>query len=314
MEIKRNIVLVFLSLIILFIISGCSFSSSKPTKTVVQNMSTQKVYIKNDVNSYDSYGENKKFIKRLNRADEYYFLEKKADYARLTKSNTQERQHDIWVKLDEIETKKTYFISLKTNASKPFISIDEKDYKENMRLGKGQYQVKIKANNYLDKSLYIQVDDDLKKDITLEFDIELINKKIIEKKIEKDMKESVYIDEKQKLMWQDDDSSIKVKKTWLSKINFETNNYFNTKGDTAESYCTKLNIANFKDWRLPTKNELKDLLSKKQYLKNVSSNWYWSSSSNSVNQELAWSVFFDNADGYADFKNVSNYVRCVRDM
>lgn len=135
----------------------------------------------------------------------------------------------------------------------------------------------------------------------------------IRAKIAKEMKKNVYLDKAQKLMWQDNSAVTEVKKTWISAENYEAKEYSNTSGDTAATYCKKLTLVGYSDWRLPTKEELKNLYTQKESLKNVSANWYWSSSSSTSALERAWGIYFNNGDGYSDLKNTSNYVRCVRE-
>ena len=135
----------------------------------------------------------------------------------------------------------------------------------------------------------------------------------IRAKIAKEMKRSVFLDKAQKLMWQDNSAVTEVKKRWVSAENYEAKEYNNTSGDTAATYCKKLTLVGYSDWRLPTKEELKNLYKQKESLKNVSANWYWSSSSSTSALERAWGIYFNNGDGYGDLKSASNYVRCVRE-
>ena len=132
--------------------------------------------------------------------------------------------------------------------------------------------------------------------------------KIRKEKIRKEREEKLYIDKKQNLIWQDDNMVLINKKPWITEENYNNKKYFDTKGDTAATYCKKLTLGNYKDWRLPTKDELKNLSLQKKYLKNVGSNWYWSDTTSSINNELAWSIYFDNSDGYAD--RITSYNVC----
>jgi len=338
MKIKtKNIIRLFLGIFIMFFMSGC-LPSQKTLQTMLEQKNiTRKIYVKNDVQAYDTYKEEKKVLQVLKRGEEYNIVDIKENFLRLDKNKDNNLKNDVWISFDDIETKKTYFLTLIVNPSTSTIMINNESYKSNKRLVEGNYKITIKADKYLDKSLDIELNQDTKMDITLDFDIEAEKKRIAKKKLEeekirrekirrekirkekvrrekikKERKEKLYFDKKQNLIWQDDNMVLKNKKTWITKENYNNKKYSDTKGDTAASYCKKLILGDFKDWRMPTKDELKNLSLQKEYLKNVGSNWYWSDTTNSMNNELAWSIYFDNGDGYADFKNVSNYVRCVR--
>jgi|TARA_R110002033_G_scaffold138808_2_gene177833 hypothetical protein len=324
---RKNIVQLFLSIFMMFVMSACLPHQEELQVMLNKHNISKKVYIKNDVNAYDSYGKDKKILQTLKREEEYEIVDIKENYARLAKSKNNNLKSDVWVTLDEIETQPTYFVTLIVNAPKPKIILNGKEYESNIRLPKGSYKIDISTDDFLDKSIEIEVQKDTKEEITLDFDIEAQKKRIAKEKIEKERikrekikrerikkerKESIYIDKKQKLIWQDNKAVSEIKKPWLTKVNFDAKNYNNTDDDTAITYCKKLTLANFNDWRLPTKDELKNLSTQKNNLRNISSNWYWSATSNSDNSERAWSIYFDNADGYNDLKNANNYVRCVR--
>ncbi len=333
----KNIFHLFLGIFIVFFISGC-LPSQKVLQTMLEQKNiTQKIYIKNDVEAYDNYKVDKKISQVLKRGEEYNIIDIKENFIRLEKNENNNLKNDVWVSFDDIETQRTYFLTLTANPSSSIIMINNEIYEPNKRLLGGNYKINIRADKYLEESLDIELNQDIKMKITLDFDIEAEKKRIAIKKIEaeklkkeklrkkrlkkeklrkekikKERREKLYIDEKQNLIWQDDDMVLKNKKIWITEGNYNNKKYFDTKGDTATTYCKKLTLGDFKDWRLPTKDELKNLSLQKEYLKNVASNWYWSATTNSMNSECAWSIYFDNSDGYADFKNVSNYVRCVR--
>ena len=106
------------------------------------------------------------------------------------------------------------------------------------------------------------------------------------------------------LMWQDDNASKTVKKTWQEAID----------------YCEDLNFAGHEDWRLPNYNELYSIGDRSKFnpaikdaFENVSSSYYWSSTTYVVSTNSAWYVVFNYGYGYADYKGNGYYVRCVRD-
>lgn len=327
MRITKNIIHLFLGIFLVFVLSGCLPNDKELQFMLIRNDITKNIYIKNDTNVYDGYGNERKVLTTLKRGDEYEVIDIKNDFARLVKTNSNELKDDMWISLAEVEIKPTYFVTLIVDAPNAKVLLNDKEYKLDERLPKGNYKVEISAKNYLDKTLEIEVNEDLKKEIILDFDEELekqrLEKQRLEKekikreklkkeRIKKEIEREIYIDKEQKLMWQDNSSVIEVKKVWLTQTNFDDKKYNNTDGDTASAYCKKLVIANLKGWRLPTKDELKNLFTQKENLKNTSSNWYWSSTSSPTYDERAWSIYFDNGDGYTDFKNNGNFVRCVR--
>ncbi len=88
-------------------------------------------------------------------------------------------------------------------------------------------------------------------------------------------------------------------------------------------FIKKLNserFGGFSDWRLPTKDELKSIVDKKnndlaintEYFPNTVASWYWSSTTYASNTDYAWIVNFYY--GYDDGTNKTHnrYVRAVR--
>ena len=105
------------------------------------------------------------------------------------------------------------------------------------------------------------------------------------------------------LMWQDDENAKSVGKTWNGAI----------------EYCKNLSLVGYKDWRLPTIEELMSIVDKSRYptikkeFKNSSSSYYWSSTTYMSYKSYAWVVYFGNGDVYNNYKDSTYYVRCVRD-
>jgi len=323
----RGIIQIISCVLVIVGISGCLPFEQELQLMLNQHKITKKMYLKNDIAGYDGYEKNKKSLYSLKRGEEYEIINIKEGYARLAKSKNNKLQSDVWVDIDALEIKPTYFLILTTNVSNPKIIVEGQKYESNMRLPKGDYRVDIYADSFLDKSLEIKIYDDTKEKINLDFDIEaekeriakqkaekkrLAKEKAKREKIAKKIKKSIYIDKQQKVMWQDDTAVIKVQKPWITKANYDIKNYNDTSGDTATTYCKNLTLVNFSDWRLPTKDELKNLYNQKSSLKNVGSNWYWSSTCSENIIDRAWGIYFNNGDGYSDLKNTINYVRCVR--
>ena len=65
-------------------------------------------------------------------------------------------------------------------------------------------------------------------------------------------------------------------------------------------------------WRLPTKDELKAIFSKKNGFTNVQSGLYWSSTTIAYDTDSAWIVSMLYGDVYNDFKTYNYYVWPVR--
>ena len=138
----------------------------------------------------------------------------------------------------------------------------------------------------------------------------------------------IVTDELTGLMWQDDAAVSSVTKQWLTDENYNTCSNDtsspacnDTSGDTAATYCSELTLGGYTDWRLPTSTELEGIVDYGRvnpaidttYFNNVSSNYYWSSTTYEGYKGSAWIVRFYG--GYVDdyYKDLSIYVRCVRD-
>lgn len=125
----------------------------------------------------------------------------------------------------------------------------------------------------------------------------------------------VFIDNTTGLMWQNSACTNEEEVAYLSlKNNGKVMNW-----DSAKKYCENLNFAGFSDWRLPDIDTLKTIIDTqnepkiKKNLKNAGKT-YWSSSTSSVkNSNLAMYVDFKFGDDDPGTKDLSHYVRCVRD-
>lgn len=102
------------------------------------------------------------------------------------------------------------------------------------------------------------------------------------------------------LMWQDNKDVKKVYGDWSYN----------------REYCNNFTGNGYKDWRLPTLNELKLIIDKsmkpamKREFKHTIDTWHWSS--DIVNSTDAWFVDFYSGDiGYGNKSN-KFFVRCVR--
>ena len=98
------------------------------------------------------------------------------------------------------------------------------------------------------------------------------------------------------LMWQDNSDTMRVQRTWQS----------------AKEYCRNLSLLGFTDWRLGTKEELKDLYNNKSKLKYFNSDYFWSSTTDKDSKNYAWYVNFYYGYVRNYRKDYDFYVRCVR--
>ena len=110
-----------------------------------------------------------------------------------------------------------------------------------------------------------------------------------------------------RLMWQDEKQIFKG--TW----------------GQAQEYCKIVNLAGYKDWRLPTIEELQSIanetISKSalntafKYIADSDYPWYWSSSTISAG-DSSFKAFVNSWSGRIDWNNASGsgsyFVRCVR--
>lgn len=321
------IIKILFSLLVITGISGCLPFEKELQMMLHQHYITQKMYLKINTKGYDNYQEDKKAIALLTRAEYFKIVDIKENYARLEKSHNNTLIKDVWVPLKYLEKEPTYFLKLTTTPKNAKILVNGKKYNYIMRLPKGKYTITVSAERFLDQNLEIDISQDITQKIDL--NIDTVAQKIIiaqekakqkkiaalEVKIKKvtlERKNSIYNDTKQNLMWQDDFTTEKIQRPWITEENHALKNYADTSGETAHSYCKKLNLAGFNDWRLPSKNELKVLYTQNHSLKKSTSNWYWSSTSNDKIIDRAWAIYFKNGDGFSDHKSIENFVRCVR--
>jgi len=89
--------------------------------------------------------------------------------------------------------------------------------------------------------------------------------------------------------------------------------------DSAQVYCADMNHSGYTDWRVPTKEEMRDLLENsrsgvtvKHAFKNVQETIYWSSTE--ANYGKAWYFDFDLGRYGKRDKNKNFHVFCVRDV
>lgn len=117
---------------------------------------------------------------------------------------------------------------------------------------------------------------------------------------------NVVIDRTNKLMWQDNVSVIKIKKTHQD----------------AQQYCENLKIGSYLNWRLPTIEEYKTIVNKKNHKNFIikafrynAPDGYWASK---AHWRTLWYyadyMHFISGTAYYDSRYKEKYVRCVKDI
>jgi hypothetical protein len=113
----------------------------------------------------------------------------------------------------------------------------------------------------------------------------------------------------QKLIWQD------------TSANTSTASYTNS-----VSYCESLNTTNFANmegWRIPTRQELFNLVDKSRVnpaidstFNHISNSYYWAVTQDASNNDKAWVIKFDYGTSTTTDKTelASRYIRCVKDF
>ena len=143
-----------------------------------------------------------------------------------------------------------------------------------------------------------------------ENDKDVVNKKYLIEMLVKNRKaltrmDEIVIDEIAELQWQDNSpvADENKKLSWLE----------------SKDYCENLVLGNnYTDWRVPTFDELKSLFNVdfpskiSAIFRNVSSDYYWSSTTNTSNSSLARGIDFSYGGYYWNDKENKHYVRCVR--
>lgn len=135
------------------------------------------------------------------------------------------------------------------------------------------------------------------------------------------------------LMWADDANVASITKQWLTDDNYAicdvnysspacfdtSSNSADSKDDTAVEYCKSLTLGGFKDWRLPTVNELLYIVDRSQFnpamdtdFQHIAKKYYLSSTTIISHENYIWGVKFSDGSNTFMKKNSNYSVRCVR--
>ncbi len=117
--------------------------------------------------------------------------------------------------------------------------------------------------------------------------------------------DSVYVDAKMGLMWQDSPATANLKGDW----------------EEAMDYCKRLELEGYNDWRLPKVKELYTLIDPNredpaaiEHIRFVDSEDYWSASECVADLSDAWLVYFEDGVVNHYSKTRDRHIRCVRDV
>ena len=118
-------------------------------------------------------------------------------------------------------------------------------------------------------------------------------------------KNSVILDKKNAIYWQDNLSSEKSSEDW----------------DDAIEYCDKLVLNKMEHWRLPTFSELLSIVDYDHVnpainpvFEYVNEGTYWTSIDFSATISRAWTIDFRTGKTYYSYKTTNHSVRCVKEI
>ncbi len=119
----------------------------------------------------------------------------------------------------------------------------------------------------------------------------------------------MYLDQNKKLYWQNESYSAKEIQAYNNSQTFKKMGSYSY----AQNYCKELRIAELKDWRLPTKDELRNLFKQRFKLAHNVKSIFWSSSNFYKRPSHAWHIDFNKGNTRHGDKQYKFYIRCVRD-
>jgi hypothetical protein len=80
--------------------------------------------------------------------------------------------------------------------------------------------------------------------------------------------------------------------------------------NNANQLCTNFRNGKYRDWYLPSKEELSLLYKQKSVIGGLTDNTYWSSTE--MENGNVWGINFKNGMQYGSNKNIPNYIRAIR--
>jgi hypothetical protein len=118
-------------------------------------------------------------------------------------------------------------------------------------------------------------------------------------------KNSVVLDKRNAIYWQDDLFSQKSSEDW----------------DDAVEYCDKLILNSMDKWRLPTFRELLSIVDYGRVdpaidpvFEYLNEGTYWTSNNFSATLSRAWTIDFRTGKTYYSYKTTNHSVRCVQEI
>lgn len=142
----------------------------------------------------------------------------------------------------------------------------------------------------------------MKKYIVLSLTVLLANTTVFANETNKN---SVVLDKKNSIYWQDTLASKKSSEDW----------------DDAVEYCNKLVLNSIDKWRLPTFHELLSIVDHTHVnpainpvFEYVNEGTYWTSIDFSASPSRAWTIDFRTGKTYYSYKTTNHSVRCVKDI
>ena len=131
---------------------------------------------------------------------------------------------------------------------------------------------------------------------------------------------NILIDNKLKVMWQDEQYTKKENEAYYDNVNYVKVGFWKY----AREYCTELSLNNYKDWYLPSIEQLKSLYEYSDKLVNLSEASYISTTPDikdankrmRINGDKSHNIGIDTVSITDEdtFSWAPSYIRCVRDM
>jgi len=134
----------------------------------------------------------------------------------------------------------------------------------------------------------------------------LIFVSLLDAKMNRNERINAVIDNKTNLMWVDDVSVIKIKKTH----------------EDATAYCENLTYAGYANWRIPELEEFETIVNKKNYKNYINYAFKYNVPDGYWARKAHWRTLWFYADymhfvsgtPYYDSRHKTKYIRCVRNI